>query len=687
MKNLFIVKQACFIFCFLIILIVLFPKPIHANQSNDSTSNQFISIVNPIRISIYSTNPRASLRTQYLEIKKRNLAATWLLTYDVISDSQVVNVTQEMDTSQELGLFLEVTPKFVSAAGVVYNKTDSWHRAHAVFLSGYVQSDRIRLIDTIFAKFKKIYGHYPTSVGAWWIDSYSLEYMKHKYNITANLTCADQFSTDGYEIWGQYWSTPFYPSKMHAGIPAKTLESKLDVVTTQWAARDPLNGYGRGSASLFSTQDYHKIDYFQKLINLYASSKSNKFGQITVGLEGDFPPQTYADTSFFASQLDVVKAEKQRGSINIVTMKDFSNWYRKSFPILSPAQIIQSDDFLDKKIKTIWYQSLNFRINILYNYDTKETKIRDFRTYHDNFQEPYYISPNRDLNLFINIPSQIDSAGNPDEEWVMFTDLLENIESGDEKVTLNYKKHKIRLTKENIEIIGDIKSVPNFLNKSPLINVEKNANKIDLKPKANYNFSEQGLIFRSLTQEAAYFLKQRKVILSEILIVLLFSSMVLFIHKRKIPMFHKGIIVSCVLLLIVGAGCIWYFSNSQLYFVNQSELDALNRLKIMPGKKIVVFDKVCLQCSWHTVNIPAIFANKRNYVREITGKDIVYNISIFNAKTKPEAKMELDKLNADYIYLVRFENYTELAPFSPGDLNIEEIYSNANAQIWKVKKS
>lgn len=670
---------------FLIFIIALFPKPVFAQQYNNLTSNQFITIVNPVRISIYSTNPKASLTAQYFEVQKRNLAATWLLTYDVISDPGIVRVAQAMDKSQELGIFLEVTPHFSSEAGVVYNKTDSWHRANSVFLSGYTQEDRRKLIDKAFEKFKQIFGFYPTSVGAWWIDSYSLEYMKSKYNITANLTVTDQFSTDGYQVWGHYWSTPFYPSKIHAGIPAKTLDSKLDIVTIQWAARDPLNGYGRGPASLFSTQDYFQIDYFQKLVDLYAKGHNNKFGQITVGLEGDFPPESYH--GFFASQLDIVKTEKQRGSVNIATMKDFSSWYRNNFPMLSPAQIIQTDDFLEKRIKTIWYQSPNFRINIIYNYDTKETKVRDFRTYHDNFQEPYYISPNRDLNLSINLPSQLDSASNPDEEWTVFADQLENVEDGDEKITLNYKKHRIKLAKEEIEIVGDVKDVPSLLMKSPVISVKKSANKINLRPKDKWNFPKEGLVFRALTQEGTYFLRQRRVILSEILVILLFFGALVFVSRRKLSLSYKIVIIGSIALLIIGGSFRWYLSNSRLYFVNQSELDTLNRLRLMPGRKIVVYDRVCLQCSWHTLYIPAVFANKRDYVRKVTGKDIIYNSSIFNAKTRTEARSELSKLNADYIYLIKFEDYQELAPFSPGDLNIEEIYSNANAQIWRVKKN
>lgn len=670
----------------LFVSLALFPKLIFAQENNNFTSDQFINIVNPVRISIYSTNPKASLAAQYMQVKKRGLAATWLFNYDVLSDSEVISIAQTMDKSQELGLFLEITPNFSSEAGVVYNKTDSWHRANSIFLSGYTQEDRLKLIDTLFEKFKKIFDYYPKSVGAWWVDSYSLDYMQKKYGITANLTCADQFETDGYQIWGQPWSIPFYPSKIHAGIPAQNINSKLDIVTIQWAARDPLNGYGRGSASRFSTQDYMETEYFKKLVDLYAKSHSNKFGQLTVGLEGDFPPQSYA--GFFASWLDIVKYEKQSGSINVATMKDFSNWYRNNFPNLSPVYITESDDFLGKRIKSIWYNSPKFRINIVYNYDTKETKIRDFRTYHDNFQEPYYISPNRDLNLSINLPSQIDSASNPDEEWTVLNEELEKVDAGDEVLTLNYKNvTKIKVTKDEVEIFGDIKDIPKEIANSSQIHIKKKGKKLDIKTVISWNYHPEGLIFRALTQEGTFFLKQKKVITGGLLSILILALLVFLINKKISAPIYKITIITILIFLLGGLGYKWYLSNSKLYFVNQSELDALNRLRAMSGTRVVVYNNTCLQCSWLTPLMPSVFANKRDYVKKVSEKEIIYNSSIFNAKSRPQAKKELDKLNADYIYLVRFEDYVEFAPFSPGDLNIEEIYSNANAAIWRIKKT
>ncbi len=674
-------------FYFLLIIFYLFPKAVFAQESN---SSQFVTIVNPVRISAYTKDPRMNFAAQYSEIQKRNLAATWLLTYDVISDPGVVDIAKTFDKFQELGLFFEVTPIFSSDAGVKYNKTDSWHRANSIFLSGYIQEDRIKLIDKAFEKFKQIFGSYPTSVGAWWIDSYALEYMKAKYNITANLTVSDQFSTDSYQVWGQYFSTPYYPSKYHAGMPAVTLANKLDIVTIQWAPRDPLNGYGKTRESLYSTQDYFTInlsdEYFEKLVDLYTKTHQNKFGHVTIGLEGDLSPEAYQTT--FARQLDIIISRQKDRAIKAMTMKDFSNWYRNNFPTLSPTQIIQTDDLLGKRIKTIWYQSPHLRINILYDYDTKETKLRDFRTYHDNFQEPYYPSPNRDLNLSINLPSQIDSASNPDEQWQIFNEELENVSSSNEEFTLNYKNgNYIKLKEDKIEIFADLRNIPKVISFSSLLVFKKDGKRIDIEPNIHWNFSQDGLVFRAFTQEATYFLKQRKVVIFEILIVLSFFTIIFFIKRKRLDRLYKMAILGFLAVVVIGGAFKWYLSNSKMYFVNQGELDALNRLKLMPGNRIVIYDRVCLQCSWHTRYMPAIFANKRGYVGKVTGKKIIYNSSIFNAKTRLEARDELNKLNADYIYLVKFEDYVELAPFSPGDLNIEEIYSNANAQIWKIKRN
>ena len=179
----------------LLFLILFCPTTAFAEEQNE-----FITIVNPVRISRYSLNPIESLKNQYQIIKSNNMSASWLLTYDTFTYPNLSPVVKTFDNNQDIGILLEVTENSAKAAGINYNKTDSWHRSTSVFLTGYSQSDRVKFIDFVFNKFKADFGYYPTSVGAWWIDSYSLDLMQKRYGINANLVVADQLETDGYTI-------------------------------------------------------------------------------------------------------------------------------------------------------------------------------------------------------------------------------------------------------------------------------------------------------------------------------------------------------------------------------------------------------------------------------------------------------------------------------------------------------
>lgn len=391
-------------FKFILVFLVFFL--ISIKQASADELNSFITVVNPVRLSSYNPDPVSSIKSQIYQINKRNINSTWLLTSDVLQNEKMVMMFKNLNDSQEIGLFLEVTPGFSSRAGVIYNETGSWHHASSVFLSGYKQSDRIKLIDNIFSDFKNKFGYYPKSVGAWWIDSYSLEYMENNYGITANLSCADQFSTDGYQIWGTYWSTPYFPSKFNSAMPSQSEINKIGVVTIQWAHRDPADGY---YDSRFSTQDYFttpgkKIEYFNYLVDTYLHRGDNEFSQITIGLEGDFLPETYQGE--FSSQLDKVVEVRSKKAGKDVTMSDFSEWYRSKFTNNSPNHLIEGE--------ISWFNTPFYRIG----FKKDPVEIIDLRVYSDETREPYYLRRNSGNKLEINLPSLIDSFSRPQEKLV-----------------------------------------------------------------------------------------------------------------------------------------------------------------------------------------------------------------------------------------------------------------------------
>ncbi|RJQ27893.1 hypothetical protein C4577_00430 [Candidatus Parcubacteria bacterium] len=653
--------------------------------------NQFITIVNPVRISAYNPDPKLSLEAEYKEIRERNLPATWLLTSDVLEMEDLVGVIKGMDRNQELGIFLEVTPSSARKSNVSYYQTDSWHRASSLFLVGYQQQERRILIDSVFERFKAIFGYYPKSVGAWWVDSYSLQYMKEKYGIIANLGCSDQFLTDGYSIWGQPWSIPYYPSRFHAGMPARTLESKLDIVTLQWAPRDPINGYGDGRASTYSTQDYQinnlSIDYFANLVKLYVQKQRNLFGQVTLGLEADLSASVYS--GLYGQHLDIIKKLQNEGVAEIVTMEKFSSWYRKEFPVLSPPHLIETDDLLGKRMKGLWYQSPNYRIGLIYEYDKEVTRLIDFRTYHDNFQEPFYVTPNRQNDLYINIPSVIDVVSLPESTWIFPLKQLVSIEGSRGNFSLRYESNQsiniepAKVVLQNIDL-----KIPKMVTEAMTIKINNLAKTQEIVPAQSWPVGLEGLIIKDYPPQVLYLLdfnnlKQPKNVI-RICLTFLFIGGIIFMTFR-LRIVKRVHLTRLVLIILVISTLTVVLTRNYSYFISQAEVDALQKLQGLPEGKVVVYDHYCLRCPFHSTYLPRAFINRKDYVKNIGGKQVIYNRSVFEAVDKTRGRQELLSLGVRYVYLIKQEDYWEKLPFSFQDYGLKKLYENANAQIWEVR--
>ena len=371
-----------FVFFLSLIIFYLLPATVSAQDS------AFVSVVNPVRGGDFwedkNQTPAKTVLEQIALLNQSNIQPTWLLRYDALADPEIISTVKKYPDSEK-GLFLEVTPTWANQAGISYHKSESWHFAGSAFLTGYEREEREKLIDEAFEKFKEIFEDYPTSVGAWWIDGYSLEYMQRKYGITAALIVADQYSTDNYQIWGQFWSTPYYPSKRNAIEPAKNIEDKLPLVMMQWAARDPVNGYGNGvSESTYSIQandylDYHNLttDYFSAILDIYTKQKFNQFAHVVVGLENSYSWTKYGPE--YKRQIDVLIRKRNEGQFSIVTMKDFADWYMEHFPQFSPPHIIDAADPLGTEERVVWFMNLNYRAGWFYNKDG--SVFRDIRQY------------------------------------------------------------------------------------------------------------------------------------------------------------------------------------------------------------------------------------------------------------------------------------------------------------------
>ena len=325
--------------------------------------DNFLTIVNPVRSrALWQDQLPELLANQIATITDKNLKVTWLLAYDTLYDQEILTQIKSLPLDHEVGAFLEVSEKLATDAQVSYKVADGdYYRPDKVFLSGYSPADRKKLIKTYFDKFYKVFGQYPKSVGAWYIDANSQNYLS-KLGVNTALTVADQFDTDAASVWGKYFSYPFYPSKNNSLEPAQNQSDKIPIANIQWAQRDPVLGYGpniKDSRHSFQANDYlnnhFDFAYFEDLINTYLGNYNTDFVQMTLGLEAGQEAGSFHQE--FSRQLDLIKNLKESGKLKVLTMTEFANWYQGQYPQLSPSHFLQ-------KGENIWYMSSKFRVAI-----------------------------------------------------------------------------------------------------------------------------------------------------------------------------------------------------------------------------------------------------------------------------------------------------------------------------------
>lgn len=452
-------------FC-LVIFALLFTPQVLAKE------NSFVTVVNPIRGSDFWENktqqPADAVKNEIEVLQKNGVVASWLIRFDALNNADIL-ARINLRPNDEKGIFLEITDSLTEAAGVAYPKSESWHFAGSALLTGYTQEERVKIIDAAFNRFKEKFGYFPKSVGAWWIDSYSLSYMQKNYGITAALIVADQYSTDGYQVWGQYWSTPYYPSLRNALYPAQTLGNKIPVVITQWAARDPVNGYGKGvEESTFSVQpndylDYHNLStgYFSSLVDIYTNPLFGQFGHLVVGLENSYSWDKYGQE--FEKEIEILVKKENSGQIRLVTMSQFAGWYKDNFPALSPEHIISANDPLGSGKKAVWFMNPYYRIG--WFYENPGSIIRDIRQYVEGEEEICYRKACKELNFATLATRVLDDVTNGDR-WVIDIGKIEDfkVEITKDNYMISYtneasKDRTIRFLPRDIEVDNVISTI------------------------------------------------------------------------------------------------------------------------------------------------------------------------------------------------------------------------------------
>lgn len=333
-------------------------------------------------------------------VERYDLPATFLLQYDALADGKYQKLFAEKRKNIEIGAWWEITQPQVEAAGLTWRGKHPWvSNANIAFTTGYTQKERKALVDVYMTLFKKVFGSYPKSVGSWFIDAWTLNYMYEKYHIVASCNCKDQIGTDGYTLWGGYWNQAYYPSKRNGYMPAQTVKGQIPVPVFRMLGSDPIYQYdsglgtnGQGVTTLEPVYAHAggSRQWTEAFFDAIANQPCLAFSYTQAGQENSFTWDEIKNG--LEMQIPIIADLFRQGKINVKTLEQSGKWFRKNFKTTPATAVTAMKDTRNEGNKTVWYNSRYYRCNILIDKDG-HLRFRDIHLFDEALPSQYYDSP------------------------------------------------------------------------------------------------------------------------------------------------------------------------------------------------------------------------------------------------------------------------------------------------------
>ena len=329
-------------------------------------------------------------------MKRHKLGGTFLLQYDALIDPRYQKLLKELPAEKfEIGAWWEIPQPLVEKSGYKWRGRTSWDwHANVGFATGYSPEEREKLTDTYMAEFKKIFGYYPKSVGSWFIDAHTLQYMHDRYGIVASCNCKDQIGTDGYTMWGGYWNQGYYPSKKNAYMPAQNAENQIPVPIFRMLGSDPIHQYDSGLGGnhqrVVSLEPAYKdgggsLDWCNWYFDAFVNGASMDYAYTQAGQENSFPWKRVGPG--FLIQMPMIARLAAEGKVTIKTLGETGQWFKNRYKVTPPTSVTVLKDHTEKNQKTVWFNSRFFRANLLWDQGT--LRFRDIHLFDESFASDY----------------------------------------------------------------------------------------------------------------------------------------------------------------------------------------------------------------------------------------------------------------------------------------------------------
>lgn len=367
-----------------------------------TSSPRLVNIVNFIRqceprIDWITTNVLYDTVVEQVAIMKQyQLKGTFLLQYDALMDVRYQKLLKELPPDQfEIGAWWEIPQPLVENSGYTWRGRYPWDwHADVGFATGYSPQEREKLTDTYMADFKKIFGCYPKSVGSWFIDEHTLQYMVDRYGIEASCNCKDQIGTDGYTMWGGYWNQGYYPSKKNAYMPAQNAENQISVPIFRMLGSDPIHQYDSGLGGnhqkVVSLEPVYEggggnAEWCQWYFDAFVDGASMGYAYTQVGQENSFTWKRMAKG--FNIQLPMIARLQKEGKVDVKTLGETGKWFKEKYKVTPPTSVTVLNDHSKKNLKTVWFNSRFYRANLLW--DQGAMRFRDIHLFDETMASDY----------------------------------------------------------------------------------------------------------------------------------------------------------------------------------------------------------------------------------------------------------------------------------------------------------
>ncbi len=391
------------VLCSVFLCLIMTGKTCLSKEGNvPSSSPRIVNIINFIR----QCEPRVDWITedvlyetvveQVKIMKTYQLKGTFLLQYDALIDARYQTLLKGLPSEMfEVGAWWEIPQPLVENTGDTWRGRYPWDwHADVGFATGYSPKERERLVDTYMADFKKIFGVYPKSVGSWFIDAHTLQYMHERYGIVASCNCKDQVGTDGYTMWGGYWNQGYYPSKKNAYMPAQNAENQIPVPIFRMLGSDPIHQYDKGiggnhqrvvSLEPVYTGGGGNADWCQWYFDTFVEGAAMAYGYVQAGQENSFAWKRMAKG--FEIQMPMIARLLKEGKVTVQTLGETGQWFKDKYEVTPPTSVTVLKDNSEKDQKTVWFNSRFYRANLLWDQGT--LRFRDIHLFDETIASDY----------------------------------------------------------------------------------------------------------------------------------------------------------------------------------------------------------------------------------------------------------------------------------------------------------